>query len=108
MDDFVFEPSSTGRSASFSRIDFCNIYLDGERVGVEYTRYPKSFLDDPVTVYYISDAKRTQKEADAVGTVESYYFDEYDWGDGEWDAWFPTFDNLNDFSVAVRGGRDEQ
>jgi len=48
-------------------------------------------------IFYAYDPKRTIDEAQALSTAENVHsFDEHDWGDGEWNAFYPTFNTLEE------------
>ena len=90
--DVRFEPLRQGR-----RVDYAKILINDKWVGNEYTYWPVG-LDPVQVVYYTLEVCRTRAEAIAKSTVDHPYDnDEYVWDDGTWGAWYPTFDDLDDF-----------
>ena len=102
---------------SHRKVDYYNINLDGQKIGFIQDwhdfRHP---LGDVLTemyqpeeykkrfkkTYMLLMPKKSEKEAQQLSekNIDIYMYDEHDWGDGSWDAWYPTYSTLQNMVEA--------
>ena len=99
------------------KVDFYDIALDGEYIGfiqdwhdfrhplgdvLTEMHNPEEFKKRFNKTYMLLMPKKLAKEARQISeeNIPLYLNDEYDWGDGDWDAWYPTFSTLQNMIEA--------